>query len=55
MLGDWVIFRENGKAVAKVNRGLQGLDNAIVEGGFFDRSWKPMDGIYYFFNKNFAK
>ena len=55
MLGDWIIFRENGKAVAKVDRNMQGLDNAIVEGGFFDASWKPMGGDYYFFNKNFAK
>ena len=55
MLGDWIVFRENGKGVAKKGRRLEGLDNAVVEGGFFDETWKPMPGPYYFFNKNFAR
>ncbi|MFB3891297.1 MAG: hypothetical protein ACE15C_04655 [Phycisphaerae bacterium] len=56
MLGDWLIFRENGKAVAKMDRELKGLDNAIVEGGYFDGDWKWTDqGPFYFFNKNFAR
>jgi len=55
MLGDWLIFRTNGKALAKKGRALQGLDNAVVEGGFFDAAWKPVKGPYYFFNKNYAK
>ncbi len=55
LLGDWVVFRANGKGFAKKGRGLQGLDNAVVEGGFFDAQWKPMAGPYYFFNRNFAK
>jgi hypothetical protein len=40
MLGDWIIFRENGKAVAKVGRDLEGLNNAVVEGGWFDAAWR---------------
>ena len=56
ILGDWIIFRANGKAVAKVDRDLKGLDNAVVEGGSFDSSWQRVeDGPFYFFNKNFAK
>ncbi len=56
LLGDWIVFRENGKAVAKIGRDLVGLDDAAVEGGWFDTSWKLVpSGPYYFFNKNFAK
>ncbi len=55
MLGDWIIFRRNGKGLAKKGRANKGLDNAVIEGGFFDAEWKLARGPYYFFNKNFVK